>query len=520
MPVASTTADEVQRLLRSAGAWRARSHRDVAGLAAACRRALGEVADAWVAASSHAKGWAHVPESAAEEWLSGPLPVARFLALVQQLHEALADGRLPPLRALPAPTGQSAFAGLPARGLGDPLLLAGVRARITCDGAVAPTPPPRRGDVALVLGAGNVTATPVLDVLHQVFLEGRAVSLKASPLHEKVLPWLQRALSPLADAGLLDTCCGDGALGRDLAAQPGFAAIHLTGSTATWSELRAAQRNRALSAEVGCCTPVLVLPGVWRRRELTSAARQLAAAVATNGGATCLAPRLVLTARQWPQRAEFLDLVRTALGPHGPRVPFHPGAYVAFAVASGRDAVDEALPPTLRPDLHPERDADLLAQEHFAPVLLELPLDASSPHEWTAVAAATVRERVFGSLAAYVFAPRSVPQNDVETSVRALPHGTVAVNCWAGLGYGLGTVPWGVPAGRHWQHGVGWSRGTACLPAVRSVVVEAPLRAVPRPPWLRSGRDGAALSRALTRHLLAPSFGRLAAAALHALRSP
>ncbi len=519
MPTAPTTADAIVRLRRGGDAWARRSHADLADLAGACRRSLATELGAFVDASVAAKGAHTVPGATMEELASGPLPIARFLALVEGLHRGLQRGELPALRRLPRTADDvQAFSAMPAPGLGDRLLLSGCRASIETDEAASPAPPPRRGGVALVLGAGNVTATPLLDVLHQVFLEGRAAVLKASPLHERLVPCFERALAPLVAGDLFAVVPGDADTGRRLVSAPGFTAVHLTGSTATWAAVRASSPpDRAVSAEVGCCTPALVLPVEWRPADLHRVARQLAVFVACNGGATCLAPRVVVTASGWRQRESFVAALRRELALLPARDPFHPGARAAYAAASGAEAANGPLPPTLRDGVDADRDASLFAEERFAPVLLETAIGAADPDAWARSAGAFVRERMFGSLAAYVFAPRG-ERRHTTNATRALPHGTIAVNCWAGLGYGLGVVPWGVPSGRPWQHGAGWSRGTACVPDPRRVVVEAPLRPVPTPPWLRPGARGAPILRSLTHHYLQPAPHRLVATVLHALR--
>jgi len=226
---------------------------------------------------------------------------------------------------------------------------------------------------------------------------------------------------------------------------------------------------------------------------------------------------VVVTARDWRQRESFVASLRHALALLPPREPFHPGARAAFAAASGARAADGPLVPTLRAGVDPDRDASLFAEERFAPVLLETAIAASDVDEWIRSAAAFARERMFGSLAAYVFAPAH-ERRRTALAASALPHGTIAVNCWAGLGYGLGVVPWGVPSGRPWQHGAGWSRGTACVPDPLRVVVKAPLRPLPTPPWLRPRDRGAPALRSLAHHYLRPSPHRLVATVFHAIR--
>ncbi|MEO6594631.1 MAG: aldehyde dehydrogenase family protein [Planctomycetota bacterium] len=524
--LATQAAAGLPHLLRAATSLRQNTHAQLRDLLDACQHSVAAAAELWVETSVLAKGWRDHPHSRAEEWASGPLPVARFLSLLRTLQHHLVAGRLPELRRVATEPGAKGtmFDALPAHGLADPLLLRGYRARLECTEPNEPREPARRGDVALVLGAGNVTATPVLDVLHQVFLEGRAVLCKLSPLHSSLASTFAAALAPLVDGGLLHLCTGDGELGRDLARLPQVAAVHLTGSTATWAQLRCdpALAQKHLSAEVGCCTPAFVVPGPWRDGELQHAARQLAAFVANNGGATCVAPRLALTAASWPQRAAFLHHLRRELAALPARVPFHFAARDHFAAAAGASAASEALAPTSRSDLDAQRDSALFAREHFAPVLLELPLPGDTAREWLDRATAFARDQVFGALSCYVLAPPRVLtplRSTLLAALAVLPHGTIAVNTWTGLGYGFGITPWGVPSGSAWQHGAGWTRGTASLRDVRRVVLEAPFRPRPLPPWLPDHRRGRATLRALTYYYLAPQPLRLAATAFHALRA-
>ncbi|MBX3463049.1 MAG: aldehyde dehydrogenase family protein [Planctomycetes bacterium] len=496
-----------------------RPHAERAALALRCGHRVAAVADDWVAASRAAKGWTALAATAAEEWASGPLPVARFLRLLARREQDLARGRPPQ----PAAAAGSHLDVLPAAGLGDRWLLRGVRARLVYPDPPAPRPTRPAGGVALVLGAGNVTATPLLDALDQILLRGRAVLLKPSPLHAPLRAVFARALAPLVEAGLLHLEDGDAAAGTALAGHPGVDAVHLTGATATAAALRAAPAlaGKEFTAELGCCTPAFVLPGAWRPRELRWAATQLAAFTAWNGGATCVAPRVLLTARDWPQRAAFLHEVQRALGALPARAPFHPAARTDYVQAAGAEPPGAELPPVLRQGLDADRDASLLAREHFAPVLLELPVAGATLAAWLAAATAIVRERCFGSLAAYLWAPAhllAAHQHDVDLARARLPHGTLAENAWAGLGYGLGSAPWGVPATAPWPHGIGWARDLWQAGAVQRVELAAPFGAWPPAPWLPGRRGGAAALRALTHHYADPSPRHLLATAVHACR--
>jgi len=509
-------AAALPQLVAAAAALRRREHAHLADLLAACRRSVAATAATWVEASVAAKGWQAVPAACAEEWASGPLPVARFLHLLHDLHRNLAGGRLPQLHRLAqhASAGAPSWSALPAPGLQDPLLLAGYRATLVGDETTQQHEPARRGGVALVLGAGNVTATPLLDVLHQVFLEGRAVLLKLSPLHRDLTPHLTGALAPLVEANLLVLCHGDATLGQHLAHEAAIAAVHLTGSSSTWEQLRGdpGLQQKHLTAEVGCCTPAVIVPGVWRTSELRHTAHQLAAFVAMNGGATCLAPRVLVTARSWPQRAEFLQHLREALAAHPARTPFHPTTRGHFERVLGAGSPTADLSPTLGIELELPRDEVLLRSEPFAPVLRELPLDGDDARSWLDRATNCVRDRFFGALSAYVCVPptlRGQHRQAIDAAIARLPHGTVALNTWTGLGFGLGTTPWGAPPGASPEHGAGWTRGTLCLQPVHRTVLEAPFRPRPLPPWLPAHRRSEATLRALCQFYLGRSPWRL-----------
>jgi aldehyde dehydrogenase (NAD(P)+) len=95
-------------------------------------------------------------------------------------------------------------------------------------------------------------------------------------------------------------------------------------------------------------------------------------------------------------------------------------------------------------------------------------------------------------------------------AIARLPHGTGTINCWTGLGYGLGSTPWGMTGERS---NAARSRTCARHPAAKwshRTVIEASLRPHPLPPWLPAHRRSAQTLRALCRFFCAPSVLRLA----------
>ena len=93
------------------------------------------------------------------------------------------------------------------------------------------------GGVGLVLGAGNVTAIPVLDVLYELIPGNRVVILKLNPTMDALAPVFARALAPLVSAGFLRIVTGDGAVGAALTRHEGIDHVHITGSEATFDAI-------------------------------------------------------------------------------------------------------------------------------------------------------------------------------------------------------------------------------------------------------------------------------------------
>jgi len=520
-PSPLTTLEPLLAALRAgATADRTRTFAARADLAATCLRRLDAHADRWVAAACAAKGIDLATPAAADEWAGGPLPVARQLRCLLHTMRSLARGRLPPLHSEPG-TGHVRAA---PRGLLDRLALPGYRAVVEVEPGPLQHEPPSGGQgVHVVLGAGNVASMPVGDALHAIFQRGAAVLLKLSPLHADLLPVFGDVLAPLVEADLLRLCVGDATVGRAAVLHGDVAAWHLTGAPATLRALLAepAARQKAWTAELGNVTPVAIVPGRWRSGELRAAARQIAAWFAQNAACNCITPRLLLCAAAWPQRSELLAALRAEIARLPPRVPFHPGARERFERFAAQPAAGAALPFVLREAVDLLREPHLAGEESFAPVLCTVDVPGDGALAFAQRVSALLREQVFGALAAHIVAPRRVlaaERRALDHLLQALPHGTIAINTWAAVGYALMATPWGT--GAHAQgerNGRGFVHGTLCLRAPVRTIVSAPLQPWPPPPWL-SSRGQRGLVRALCRVHARPSPARVLALFASALR--
>ena len=111
---------------------------------------------------------------------------------------------------------------------------------------------------------------------------------------------------------------------------------------------------------------------------------------------------------------------------------------------------------------------------------------------------------------------------EFDRAIAELRYGTIGINQWPALGYGIGSTPWGAFPGHTLddiQSGIGTVHNTFLFDRPEKTVIDAPFTVRPRPPWFVTHRGGLRLGELLTRFEAAPSPARLPAILLAALKS-
>ena len=494
-----------------------------AKLARACAERVANVADDWAHTAVAVKQGGAV--ALAEEIATGPLGTLRLLLLTARALQEIAKSGLPracrPPRLSHAGTGGHPRTSdpasmvevdvMPVGALFDDMLFRGHRATVRC---VNPggldafdrswrreaEERPRSGGVAVVLGAGNVTGLAAADVICQIFEHGRAVLLKLHPLHAPLEPVLSVALEPLIEAGLLGIVSGGAEIAQAAVAAPLVTHVHLTGGQGAFDAIVWGGRDphaagaepllaKPITCELGNVTPWIIVPGRYTPAQLACQADMVAASIANNTSFNCIATKLVVTCRAWPQRDEFLALIGRRLARLPARPAWYPGASIAWETIAGRSApADGTLPWVFRTGLDIERDRAWVAREWFVPVAAETAVDADDIEAFCTRAGGLVHG-LPGSLAASVTMPATLAARDrqrAELLVEHLEYGVVAVNGWSALAYALGNIPWGgFPGGTLAApaSGIGRVHDPLLLPLVHNTILRAPLVVWPAPPW-------------------------------------
>ncbi|RMH15114.1 MAG: aldehyde dehydrogenase family protein [Acidobacteria bacterium] len=551
----------VEQLAAQKDRWARLPVRDRRAILRELGRDFARVAEPWAEACREAEGIPAGTSTAAEEWLAGPYFIQRNLAL---LDDALADVERYGRPRIPGPVttrpdGRVVAQVFPQR-IYDRIFYGGVSAEVWMEPGVAAGELPAtqavayhqrdpRGRISLVLGAGNVSSIGPMDALYKLFVENRVVVYKLHPLNAYLGPLLAEGFQALLDWGVLRLVYGGADVGSYLCEHPLVDEIHITGSDKTVEaivfgpgeegRLRKAQRkpknDKPISAELGNVSPVIVAPGPWTEADLAYQAENLAAMLTNNAGFNCNATRVLITSKGWTKRRGLLDRLRAELARIPTRRAYYPGAEERFrtfleahpeAERFGRPA-DGELPWAMIPDLDPQAEGEICYRtEAFCGLFAETALEAPTVKDFLARAVDFANRRLWGTLNATILIhPKSLknPENAeaLDRAIAELRYGTVSINNWAAIGYGLVVPPWGAYPGHDVydvQSGIGVVHNTLMFSRVEKTVVRSPWRMSPKPIWFPSHKTALAMARKLVAFEASPSPWKLPGIILTALR--
>ncbi len=512
-----------------------------------CIAQIVAVAPAWVAEGARVRG-----ADPSEEWLGGPTATVRMFRLLARSLDQIAQAGKPALgrgtrrRA----DGRLEIAVFPASAL-DAVVYGGFRGHVLMQNGVDERAARERqaefyarqdpdGGVALILGAGNVSSIPPMDVATKMFIEGFVCILKMNPVNEWVGPHLEKALAPLISRGYLRIVYGGAEEGSYLCYHPSIDDVHITGSDRThdaivWGpsggerERRIAANDplldKPISSELGNVSPVAIVPYAYSDAELLFQARNVVTMVFNNASFNCNAAKMLITAKGWPQRSKFLDMVAQTLAQAPTRKAYYPGAFERYErLLAGHANVErfgqgssEKLQWAFVRGVNAGTDDPLFRTEPFCGILSETSVGTADPIEFLATATTFMNDRMWGTLSTTLVVPPKLERDvafaqALDRSISDLRYGTVAINHWPALGYAFGTMPWGGHPSSTLadiQSGLGWVHNTFMLGGMDKSVVRGPLTVSPYPTWFFDNTKAAKVAPAAAHMEAEPSWLRL-----------
>jgi hypothetical protein len=561
-PSAFADLDKSLKTLDDAkGRWAKLGLPERADLLRRCMDTLLAGAEDQVLDACKAKGLDPNTPQAAEEWLGGPMTTMRNLRLLHEaIEEIRATGRpvLPPNAVSTRPDGQVVVQIFPKAFL-DKLAYMGFKAEIWMDpeldasevsqtmatiyqpGADVP------GKVALVLGAGNVASIGPMDVLYKLFVENQVCILKMNPVNEYLGPHIERGLAPLVEAGYLRVAYGGAEVGEYLVHHDVVEEIHITGSDVihdiiVWGspgeEQEANKRagtpkmNKRITSELGCVTPIVIVPGEWSDKELAFQAANVATMVANNASFNCNAAKLLITSASWPQRDRFLSLLEETLRTVPTRKAYYPGSdrkYDAFMAAHPEakqlaPRTPDVLPWTTIFRVDSDSDDMVFTREAWCAIIAETGLKANGPVDFLEKATAFCNDRMWGTLSCSVIIdPRTQKSHAaaLDKAVAELRYGSVAVNHWAALSYGLVATTWGAYPEHTLDEvvsGIGVVHNTFMFEKPQKSVVWGPFTMSPKPPWFSTHKNAHVVAKKLVAFEHKPTLWKFLGIAMAAMK--
>ena len=513
----------------------------------------------WVEASCAAKGIATDAPAAGEEWLAGPMVTYRNLRLLRQSLMDVRDyGRpqLPEKAVSKNAAGQTVAKVFPLD-MYDRVLMTGFTAEVWMEPGVEPAGLAETmatiyhqdpvGKVALVLGAGNVSSIGPLDVVYRLFVENEVCILKMNPVNEYLGPLIEEAFKVLIDNDFVRVVYGGAEVGGHLCTHHGVDTIHITGSDRThdaivWgtgaeqAERKAAGtplNTKPITSELGCVTPLIIVPGQWSAADLAFQAANVATMVANNGSFNCNAAKLLVLHDGWSQRKQFLAAVEDALKSAPARRAYYPGAFDRYkqftdahpdAKKVGASTDDSVVPWTIISEIPYDSDDMAFSTEAFCGVLCDTAVPGTDGADFLKNAVEFVNDKVWGTLSASVIIhPKTqklaVMAQALEQALADMRYGTIVVNHWAGLGYGLGVTTWGAYPGHTLddiQSGRGVVHNTFLFSKPQKTIIRGPFKVAPKPPWFVTNKRTHITGRLLAEFEAAPSFLKVPGIAINA----
>lgn len=521
-------------------------------LAESMQHGLMEVAERSIQAGCKAKGIEIGSPAEAEEWATGPWGSVRQLRLIiESLKSIQKKGNTPIGKVTKTVAGNLAVNVFPNNAI-DGMLFKEVTVDVymqplvtekslEIDRASFYKKSNHQGQVALVLGAGNIGAIGVMDVLTKMFNEGKVCLLKMNPVNAYLGPFLEEAFKDAIKQHYFAVVYGGAEVGRHLVYHPDINEVHLTGSNKThdqivWGssgpeQLERMQRNepllkKAITSELGNVSPVIVVPGPYTEKEMAFQAEAVAAAFTMNASFFCNAAKMMVMPKGWAGSEKFIQSIQKVCASVEPRQAYYPGAQDRWqALTQGRSNITQigtpqsgALPWTFISGLDSEDENEILFREEaFCSVLSEVQAGTQNPIEFLEKAVEFCNNKLWGTLNATIIVhPKSLKDPAIkaafEQAICKLKYGTVAINTFPGLSFVHASPPWGSYPDSTLddiQSGKGFVHNTAMLEGIEKAVIRAPLTVFPKPGWFPSHKTAQITTRRIVEMEEHASWGKV-----------
>ena len=378
--------------------------------------------------------------------------------------------------------------------------------------------------ITLVLGAGNFSSIPYLDVLYHLITRKSVILLKLNPVNEYLKPVFEKVFQNFIERGYIIVTTGNIDESKYMATHPGINHIHLTGSDKTFEdivygrELTEKERkskslskinNKPITSELGNVTPIIIHPGKWSTSDIKYQARKIVTAKLNNNGFNCIAAQVVVLPDGWGQTETLIKYVKHYMSKAKERKAYYPESIERLEKLEkdkGYERVNalSCVTPHLTREIKAYSKFEI--DEVWSSTIYFKKIEYTSVEDFANKAIDYCNDELWGNLGVSVIIKdhdRKFNKHITNLYVDKLNYGTVAINEWAAIGYIIPQLPWGgFPGNRDNDIQSGQSV------VHNSMLFESPLKGVVNtkfrisriidPPWFVTNKKARRLFKNLT----------------------
>ena len=378
--------------------------------------------------------------------------------------------------------------------------------------------------ITLVLGAGNFSSIPYLDVLYHLITRKSVILLKLNPVNEYLKPVFEKVFQNFIERGYIIVTTGNIDESKYMAKHPGINHIHLTGSDKTFEdivygrELTDKERkskslskinNKPITSELGNVTPIIIHPGKWSTSDIKYQARKIVTAKLNNNGFNCIAAQVVVLPDGWGQTDTLIKFVKHYMSKAKERKAYYPESIERLEKLEkdkGYERVNalSCVTPHLTREIKAYSKFEI--DEVWSSTIYFKKIEYTSIEDFANKAIDYCNDELWGNLGVSVIIKdhdRKFNKHITNLYIDKLNYGTVAINEWAAIGYIIPQLPWGgFPGNRDNDIQSGQSV------VHNSMLFESPLKGVVNtkfrisrlidPPWFVTNKKARRLFRNLT----------------------
>ena len=378
--------------------------------------------------------------------------------------------------------------------------------------------------ITLVLGAGNFSSIPYLDVLYHLITRKSVILLKLNPVNEYLKPVFEKVFQSFIERGYIIVTTGNIDESKYMAKHPGINHIHLTGSDKTFEdivygrELTEKERkskslskinNKPITSELGNVTPIIIHPGKWSTSDIKYQARKIVTAKLNNNGFNCIAAQVVVLPDGWGQTETLIKFVKHYMSKAKERKAYYPESIERLEKLEkdkGYERVNalSCVTPHLTREIKAYSKFEI--NEVWSSTIYFKKIEYTSVEDFANKAIDYCNDELWGNLGVSVIIKdytKKFNRHLTELYISNLDYGTIAINEWAAIGYIIPQLPWGgfpgnkdndIQSGQSVVH--------------NSILFESPLKGVVTtkfriskfidPPWFVTNKKSRRLFRNLT----------------------